>query len=79
MSMQTDPGLGRALVGKQDKMKDKRACYMCGETGHFCKDCLKNRHKRKPPVKPNNNAKSAAEESRNEEKASDSTTTPENG
>ena len=80
-SMQTDAGSGRALVGKQDKMKDKRACYMCGETGHFRKDCPKNRHKRKPPVKPKHNAKPAAEESPDEEKAfgasSDLTTTPE--
>ena len=55
-SIPVDVGSGRALLEKQDRAKDKKTSYSCGETGHFRKDCLKNRHKKsfkpKPMAKP---------------------------
>ena len=54
-------GVGRALVGKHDRQTSKgyrnKVCYLCGETGHFCKDCPKNLHQKLS--KPKHKGKSA--------------------
>ena len=55
-------GIGRALIGKHDGQpgkghQNKKACYLCGETGHFRKDCPKNLYQRLP--KPKHKGKSA--------------------
>ena len=54
-------GIGRALIGKHDGQPGKwhrnKVCYLCGETGHFRKDCPKNLHQKLP--KPKHKGKSA--------------------
>ena len=55
-------GIGRALIGKHDGQpgkghRNKKVCYLCGETGHFRKDCPKNLYQRLP--KPKHKGKSA--------------------
>ena len=38
-------GTGQALIGKHDGNTDKRCrYYLCGEAGHYCKNCPKNVH-----------------------------------
>ena len=48
-SLDTMGGTGQALIGKQESQTSKRwqhkkTCYLCGESGHFCKSCPKNFH-----------------------------------
>ena len=54
-------GIGRALIGKHDGQPGKghrnKVCYLCGETGHFRKDCPKNLYQRL--LKPKHKGKSA--------------------
>ena len=55
-------GIGRALIGKHNGQpgkghRNKKVCYLCGETGHFRKDCPKNLYQRLP--KPKHKGKSA--------------------
>ena len=54
-------GIGQALIGKHDGQPGKwhrnKVCYLCGETGHFRKDCPKNLHQKLP--KPKHKGKSA--------------------
>ena len=55
-------GIGRALIGKYDGQtnkghRNKKVCYLCGEIGHFRKDCPKNLHQKLS--KPKHKGKSA--------------------
>ena len=55
-------GTGRALIGKYDDQtnkghRNKKVCYLCGEIGHFRKDCPKNLHQKLS--KPKHKGKSA--------------------
>ena len=50
-SLDTMGGAGQALIGKQESQTSKRCqykkpCYLCGESGYFCKDCPKNFHQK---------------------------------
>ena len=61
-SLDTVGGTGQALIGKQEPQTSKgrrykKVSYLCGETGHFCKDCPKNHHQKSSKSK--HKAKSA--------------------
>ena len=50
-SLDTMGGTGQALIEKQESQTSKRwqykkTCYLCGESGRFCKDCPKNFHQK---------------------------------
>jgi len=46
---------GRVLLGKQTKKgrrpHQKKVCFLCGETGHFCRECPRNQQMSKPKHK----------------------------
>ena len=49
-------GTGQAVVGKHDaqvskRHQNKKLYWLCGETGHLCKDCLQKIIKAKHKVK----------------------------
>ena len=55
-------GIGWALIGKYNgqtnkEHQNKKVCSLCGEIGHFCKDCPKNLHQKLS--KPKHKGKSA--------------------
>ena len=64
---------GQAVAADEKQEKSKKACYLCGELGHFQRNCPKGHNKRRS-WKPKHKAKTAREESSESEKAFGSTT-----